>query len=109
FKEIKIELLRIFTRFQNYIVKNPAIKITLIITYDSFKEIISPNLKMFPRNAKEFYIIRDTSNERYIKMLNYLIGFYDLTVEMLENILSLNEENFIRFKERAAALARRSP
>ncbi|KAH8907480.1 hypothetical protein BR93DRAFT_865386, partial [Coniochaeta sp. PMI_546] len=110
-----------------------------VVAYDSSGETVSPDPRRFPRNAKEFYSMRDTSNARSAKMLNYLVGFYDvrlhhqghsqsdseasddddsshekvepalIAVEILEDMLGLNEENFINFNKRAAELASRSP
>jgi hypothetical protein len=135
--EVKIASLRMAARFQNYTLRNPAMRITPVVAFNSFGEIVNPDPKHFPRNAKEFYAMRDTSNKRGANMLNYLVDFYDVqlhyeepsqsnsevndngspetvdtvlvALEMLEGILGLNEDNFIKFKARAAAMARHSP
>lgn len=138
FKEVRIESQHMAARFHNSTLKNPAMRIVPVFILDSFREIASPDSKNFPRNAKEFYSMCDNPNERLTRMLHYLVGFYDVqldhqelshsdseaiddvspgqrvettwvAVEMLESILGLNEENFIKFKERAAALVHRSP
>lgn len=131
FKEVRIESQRMAARFHNSTLKNPAMRIVPVFILDSFGEIASPDSKNFPRNAKEFYSMRDNPNKRLTRMLHYLVGFDDVqldhqelshsdseaiddvspgqrvdttwvAVEMLESILGLNEENFIKFKERAA-------
>lgn len=143
--EGRLESMRMAARFQNYTLKNPAMRITPVCILNRYGEIASPDPTCFPRNAKEFYSLRTATKERLVNMLYYLVGFYDvqvgdaevslsdsdsesggdneggrgspkqqvdtnwLAVEMLESILGLNEENFIRFKEKAAAYARRSP
>jgi hypothetical protein len=133
----RVELLSMRTaaRFQNYTLKNPILRIAPIPAYDPKQGIIEPNLDLFPRHAKDFYALRDPSTLRHRQILVYLVSFYDIqlsapedsdedddqddalhfgssnerAVEMLEGILGLNEDNFVRFRERAAELRRRSP
>jgi hypothetical protein len=114
---------------QNNALRNPALRITPLPTLDPTQDIIYP--RIFPRHAKEFYALRNPSDDRHRKMLSYLVGFYkpnlsalegsdgededededdesvepeERAVELLEVILGLNEDNFIRFKKRSDEL-----
>ncbi|SPQ24489.1 54cb39ce-b1d3-4004-9478-6d6ec86be6d8 [Thermothielavioides terrestris] len=120
FDRVVFENTRMAARFQNSTLKNPALPIAPLPALHPVRGIVHPDLSQFPRHAKEFYALRHPSNDRQRRMLSYLISFYDIrisaaensddevgadpderAVEMLEAILGLNEDNFIRFRERA--------
>ena len=134
FDHLELDNKRAQARFYNYTLKNPALRITPIPTYHPSQGILEPDPTLFPRHAKDFYALRNPSNARHQKILSYLVAFYDIqlfapdededededearpedvgpettverrAVELLEAILGLNEDNFIRFTERAAEL-----
>ncbi|KAK4642930.1 hypothetical protein QC761_0062550 [Podospora bellae-mahoneyi] len=134
FDHLELENKRSQARFYNYTLKNPALRIAPIPTYHPTQGILEPDPTLFPRHAKDFYALRSPSNARHRNMLSYLVIFYDIqlfapdedededgdearpedvdseatvdrrAVELLETILGLNEDNFIRFRERAAEL-----
>ncbi|KAK1975596.1 hypothetical protein LZ30DRAFT_554399, partial [Colletotrichum cereale] len=104
------------------------LRINPVPAYIPERGIIHPSTELFPKNAKEFYSLRDPFNDRQRRMLEYLTAFYDVpydspsdvdsdtsegdqafhrqgvAVSMLEGILGLNEENFVRFRTRAQEL-----
>ncbi|KAL4414809.1 hypothetical protein CABS03_02016 [Colletotrichum abscissum] len=126
-----------FTR--NNALKNPTLPIRPVVVYRPGRGILEPDSKRFPRNANDFYSLRDPQTEWHRSTLAYLADFYDvqlrgashfpkeesnsddsdgdeiilehpeLVVEKLEDILGLNEDKIIKFKERALQTASRAP
>ncbi|KAH6613345.1 hypothetical protein F5144DRAFT_401227 [Chaetomium tenue] len=132
FDHLELDNIRMAARFQNFMLKNPVLRITPLPAYDPTHGIRQPNAALFPRHAKDFYALRHPSNDRHRQMLAYLVSFYDIQLsipessyeededevgleesdseraaELLEGILGLNEDNFIKFRERAAEMGRR--
>ncbi|KXH58338.1 hypothetical protein CNYM01_13811, partial [Colletotrichum nymphaeae SA-01] len=126
-----------FTR--NNALKNPTLPIRPVVVYRPGRGILEPDSSRFPRNANDFYSLRDPQTEWHRSTLAYLADFYDvqlrgashfpkeesnsddsdddeiilehpeLVVEKLEDILGLNEDKIIKFKERALQTALRAP
>ncbi|KAK1471356.1 hypothetical protein CTAM01_16573, partial [Colletotrichum tamarilloi] len=126
-----------FTR--NNALKNPTLPIRPVVVYRPGRGILEPDSSRFPRNANDFYSLRDPQTEWHRTTLAYLADFYDvqlrgashfpkeesnsddsdddeiilehpeLVVEKLEDILGLNEDKIIKFKERALQTASRAP
>ncbi|OHE90484.1 hypothetical protein CORC01_14212 [Colletotrichum orchidophilum] len=119
---------------RNNALKNPSLPIRPVVVYRPEKGILEPELSQFPRNANEFYSLREPRTDRHRSMLAYLAVFYDvrlrtadypseddasddetfldrpdIVVEKLEDILGLNEDRFDKFRERARQLATQSP
>ena len=137
FDHVELESKRTAARHRNSTLKNPVLPITPLPAYDPTRGIITPDPSLFPRHAKDFYALRDPTSDRHRRMLSYLVGFYDIqvstpegsgdedededevqpedidgavevrAVEMLEGILGLEEDNFLRFRARAAELRSR--
>ncbi|KAK2005342.1 hypothetical protein LZ32DRAFT_503016, partial [Colletotrichum eremochloae] len=105
-----------------------------VVVYRPEQGILEPELSKFPQNANEFYALRDPQTNRHRSMLEYLAIFYDvrlrtagypseddssddetfldrpdILVEKLEDILGLNEDKFVKFREKARQLATRTP
>ncbi|WQF76299.1 hypothetical protein CDEST_01313 [Colletotrichum destructivum] len=118
---------------RNNALKNPTLPIRPVVVYRPEQGILEPELTRFPRNANEFYSLRDPQTNRHRSMLSYLAAFYDVQlrtadypseddssddetfdcpdviVEKLEDILGLNEDKFVKFRERARQLATQTP
>lgn len=135
FDRIELESLRMGARFQNFILKNPYLMIKPVVAYHGDRGILEPDPNLFPRHAKEFYALRDPSTDRRRRVLAYLLSFYDvqlppqhdssensdddsgdalmrdapIAIEVLEGILGLSEDNFVKFRERAQELATHQP
>lgn len=130
FDRLGVEALRFTALLRNSLLKNPTHRIHPIVIYQPGKGLVEPDRSRFPRHAKEFYSLRNPTTDRHRTMLAYLAIFYDiplnttssssedesdddevildspdLAVEHLEGILGLNEDNFIRFRERAEEVA----
>jgi hypothetical protein len=128
-EELRADSIRASARFGNYMLRNPTLRITPLVAFVPGKGLVYPDMALFPRHANEFYALRHPTNERSRRMLDYFVAFYDVqlddfgdddvaeatasdserAVELLEGILGLNEDNFVRFKERASKLYRRTP
>lgn len=128
--ELRTEIRNVRTAQRNGSLKNPILPFRAPLVYDyTNQRIVEPDRKLFPRHAREFYALRDPDTERQRKILIYLAGFYDVQievehdvsegdssedeavladpiriVELLGGIFGLNEDNFIRFTERAQEL-----
>ncbi|CZR49810.1 uncharacterized protein FPRO_16018 [Fusarium proliferatum ET1] len=117
FDELRTENVRVLANVQNGKLSNPFLPIQALPVYLPKQGITYPEATYFPKNANEFYALKQPSSPRQTAMLAYLAMFYDishyqkhgdtaigdpvLAVEYLENILGLVEDNFTRFKERA--------
>lgn len=130
--EFKAETVQLQAFVRNNRLKNPTLPIHPVVRWDKEKgERIEP--KLFPRNAKEFYSLREPLTRPLQQMLLYLVAFYDIrdgldagqsdeegdkdenllqnaerSVEQLEGILGLDEDNFNKFKQRAEQMAAQS-
>ncbi|KAK2005929.1 hypothetical protein LZ32DRAFT_623330 [Colletotrichum eremochloae] len=119
---------------RNNALKNPTLPIRPVVVYRPEQGILEPELSQFPRNANEFYSLRNPQTSRQRSMLVYLAAFYDVQlrtadyyseadssddetflnrpdviVEKMEDILGLNEDKFVKFRERARQLETRTP
>lgn len=119
---------------RNNALKNPTLPIRPLVVYSPEQGILKPELSRFPRNANEFYSLRDPQTNRHRVMLAYLAAFYDVQlrtaeyssedgisddetfldrpdviVGKLEDILCLNEDKFVKFRERPRQLATHTP
>ncbi|KAG8162935.1 hypothetical protein KVR01_007413 [Diaporthe batatas] len=127
-RENRTEIRNVRTAHMNGSLKNPILPFRAPLVYDPISQkIVEPDRALFPRHAREFYALRDPSTDRLRKILIYLASFYDVHIEMdhdadesgedtavlghpaqivdlLESIFGLNEDNFIRFAERAQEL-----
>ncbi|KAH7137898.1 hypothetical protein EDB81DRAFT_801656 [Dactylonectria macrodidyma] len=128
FEELRIETHRNTFSSLNARLRNPILPIYRLPTWNPAKGIVNPDPNLFPKHAKEFYGLRDPTTERQKRMLVYLASFYDiphthpsdtesqssddedgdiiikhpeLTLELIEMVLGLNEENFIEFQRKA--------
>ncbi|KAL8380764.1 hypothetical protein RB595_005176 [Gaeumannomyces hyphopodioides] len=134
FDLLTLEIRRIDVRFRNSRLKNPFNRIEPAPGFDLKAGIVYPDPKLFPRNARAFYALRNPSTAHQRQVLDYLRAFYELqrdpehggssndddddddddddeagpsadtpehTVDELQAILGLEEDKFIRFKERA--------
>ncbi|KAM5362496.1 hypothetical protein ACJA88_013995 [Fusarium oxysporum] len=124
FDELKTENARVLANIQNGKLSNPFLPIQALPIYLPKQGITYPEATYFPKNANEFYALKQPSGPRQTAMLAYLAMFYDishyqkhgdtaigdpeLAVEYLENILGLVEDNFTRFKARAHEFDARS-
>ncbi|RYC80365.1 hypothetical protein BFJ63_vAg16755 [Fusarium oxysporum f. sp. narcissi] len=120
FDEMKSEFARIQAIGQNGRLSNPFLPIHALPIYLPNQGITYPEATHFPKNANEFYALKQPTSQRQTAMLAYLAMFYDVsnykkhgdiaihdpeeTLGYLENILGLEEERFIRFKARAHEL-----
>ncbi|KAF5715711.1 wac domain-containing protein [Fusarium mundagurra] len=120
FDKMKTELARIKAIGQNGRLSNPFLPIHALPIYLPNQGITYPEATHFPKNANEFYALKQPTGERQTAMLAYLAMFYDVsnykkqgdiaihdpeeTLGYLEDILGLEEERFIRFKARAHEL-----
>jgi hypothetical protein len=135
--ELKIATLQMAARARNNNLGNPTLLIRSIPIFHQDHGIVHPDPARFPRHADEFYSLKTPQTERHRQILTYLAGFYDIlqnasdasdasesdrsqsggetridperAVELLEDILGLQEHNFIAFRERARQFAIRSP
>ncbi|OHE90220.1 hypothetical protein CORC01_14486, partial [Colletotrichum orchidophilum] len=129
--EAEMRQLHAYTR--NNALRNPTLPIRPVVVYNPKQGIVEPKPTHFPGNANEFYSLRDPPSDRHRSMLAYLAVFYDvqlrtaedsegessedevlldrpdLVVEKLEGILGLNEDKFIKFRQRAREIAARPP
>ena len=124
FDELKVTVHQMDARSRNNHLKNPTLIIRPVPTFDPISDrIVQPDPELFPEHANEFYALRNPSTKRQHQLLDYLVKFYDLSqftgsssskeakkplrldperaVELLEDILGLQEDNFIAFRERA--------
>ncbi|KAJ4321491.1 hypothetical protein N0V84_005293 [Fusarium piperis] len=130
FEEFRTESIQNTAMSRNSRLRNPILPIYQLPVLGPAKGIVYPDAKLFPKNADEFYRLRNPVTERQQRMLVYLASFYDipythpsdtesqsakdddddddvvikhpeLTLELIEGILGLNEDNFIQFRERA--------
>ncbi|KAF4455320.1 wac protein [Fusarium austroafricanum] len=117
FEEMKADNARLLASVRNGKLSNPFLPIHPLPIYLPNQGITYPEAIHFPKNANEFYALRQPSSRRQTAMLAYLAMFYDIShykkhgdtaiqdpesaVEYLESFLGLDEDNFTRFKERA--------
>ncbi|WQF90612.1 hypothetical protein CDEST_15626 [Colletotrichum destructivum] len=119
---------------RNNALKNPTLPIRPVIVYRPEQGILEPEPSRFPRNADEFYSLRDPQTNRHRSVLAYLAAFYDVQlrtadypseddssddetfldrpdviVEKLEDIFGLNEDKLVKFRGRARQLAAQNP
>jgi hypothetical protein len=132
FDRLEVQTRQSHAYVRNNALKNPTLPIRPLVVYRPGQGIMEPDSSYFPRHADEFYSLRNPQTDRHRSMLAYLALFYDvqlradahssgedgsedetvldrpdLVVERLEDILGLNEDQFIRFKERAHEIASR--
>lgn len=131
-EETQVEVQRSAALSRNALLRNPTLPLHIMVIYHPMKGLVRPDYNCFPRHAEEFYSLRYPKTDRQHRMLRYLASFYDVlsgiadpssdedssddgfpdpevVVDRLEGILGLNEENFMRFRERAQEMARRPP
>ncbi|KAK3333245.1 hypothetical protein B0T19DRAFT_120844 [Cercophora scortea] len=112
--------------------RNPALPIAPIMIYrpgggGGGGVVETPDPALWPRDAEEFYALRQPGTEREGRMVRYLVRFYrvdlrrdgdggedegfdaELAVEMVENVLGLREERFVDFRERGRMSRRLVP
>ncbi|KZL65374.1 WAC domain-containing protein [Colletotrichum tofieldiae] len=129
---LEAEMRQLHAHSRNNALRNPTLPIRPVVVYHPERGILEPEPSHFPRNANEFYCLRDPPSDRHRSMLAYLALFYDvqlrtaehpsddgnsddeifldqpdLIVEKLEGILGLHEHKFVKFRERARQLASR--
>ncbi|KZL67536.1 WAC domain-containing protein [Colletotrichum tofieldiae] len=129
---LEAEMRQLHAHSRNSALRNPTLPIRPVVVYHTERGILEPEPSHFPRNANEFYCLRDPPSDRHRSMLAYLAVFYDvqlrtaehpsdegnsddevfldrpdLIVERLEGILGLHEHKFVKFRERARQLASR--
>lgn len=75
--EFKAETVQLQAFVRNNRLKNPTLPIHPVVRWDKEKgERIEP--KFFPRNAKEFYSLREPIMRPLQQLLLYLVAFYDI-------------------------------
>ncbi|KAF5580834.1 WAC domain protein [Fusarium subglutinans] len=120
FDEMKCEFARIQAIGQNGRLSNPFLPIHALPIYLPNQGITYPEATHFPKNANEFYALKQPTSQRQTAMLAYLAMFYDIsnykqhgeiaihdpeeTLGYLENMFGLEEERFARFRARAHEL-----
>ncbi|EJT79631.1 hypothetical protein GGTG_04715 [Gaeumannomyces tritici R3-111a-1] len=138
FDLLSLELRRLDVRFRNSRLKNPFQRIEPAPGFDLQTGIAYPDPKLFPRNARAFYALRDPTTDHQRQVLEHLQSFYELrrgpvdgggsddddddddkafasagtpehTVDELQAILGLEEDKFIKFKERAEKFGANAP
>lgn len=132
--ELRAEVGQTQAYMRNSALRNPKAPIRPPPIYRPGQGVLFPNPKLFPRNADQFYQLRDSTTARNRQMLAYLVEFYDLRNAAygegpagnddhnendmedpdeiflrLETLVGLNEEKFIKFRQRAAVMASRQP
>ncbi|KAK3692810.1 hypothetical protein B0T22DRAFT_26405 [Podospora appendiculata] len=97
---------------RNQGLRNPALPIAPLVVYRSGGSVAAPDAALWPRDADEFYALRDPQTERQRSMVGYLVGFYgvdvprwgegmedyELAVDLVENVLGLQEDRFIAYR-----------
>ncbi|KAI1318806.1 hypothetical protein F5Y16DRAFT_112313 [Xylariaceae sp. FL0255] len=76
FIELKAQIMQTNAYMRNTNLHNPILPIHPVIAFDPLVGIKRP--QRFPRHAKEFYLLRHPAHPDQIKMLVYLVEFYDL-------------------------------
>jgi outer membrane murein-binding lipoprotein Lpp len=127
--ELQITMRQIEVRARNGKLKNPTARIRPIPIFTQGRGAQEPDPAYFPKYANQLYGLRKPENERDHQMLAYLSAFYDIqqeaadasesgekvqvdpdrAVELLEEILGLDEDNFIEFRTRAQRFADQGP
>ncbi|KAF3798545.1 hypothetical protein GCG54_00015249 [Colletotrichum gloeosporioides] len=132
--ELRAEVGQTQAFMRNSALRNPNAPIRPPPVYRPGQGVVFPNRKLFPRNANQFYQLRDPLTPQRREMLAYLVEFYDLRNAdyceepagnddqnendtedpdeiflRLETLLGLNEEKFIKFRQKAAEMASRQP
>ncbi|KAK1519303.1 hypothetical protein CABS01_16587, partial [Colletotrichum abscissum] len=74
--EAEIRRSQAFTR--NNALKNPTLPIRPVVVYRPGRGILEPDSSRFPRNANDFYSLRDPQTKWHRSMLAYLADFYDV-------------------------------
>ncbi|KAK7435232.1 hypothetical protein CaCOL14_000342 [Colletotrichum acutatum] len=128
----RAESLQIAASLRNHTIRIPTLRIYPLVAFDLERGIVEPEPEWFPKNANEFYSLRNPKTDRQRRMLRYLVEFYDVSqhieasddssdsgsqvdviqdpetaVTMLEGVLGLNEENFIYFRRHVEESNRR--
>ncbi|KAK5654460.1 hypothetical protein OQA88_7371 [Cercophora sp. LCS_1] len=109
--EMQVTMRQIDIRTRNGKLKNPISRIRPIPIFTQGRGAQEPDPANFPRYADQFYGLRKPQKERDYQMLVYLSKFYDIwqeavdqsiqeidperAVELLEEILGLEEDNFV--------------
>ncbi|KAK5656230.1 hypothetical protein OQA88_4991 [Cercophora sp. LCS_1] len=125
--EMQVTMRQIGARGRNSKLKNPISRIRPIPIFIQGQE---PDPARFPQYANQLYNLRKPQQKRDYQMLAYLSKFYDIwqdaantshsseeeaqidperAVELLEEILGLEEDNFIAFRARAQHFANQGP
>ncbi|KAK0702662.1 hypothetical protein B0H67DRAFT_594877 [Lasiosphaeris hirsuta] len=127
--EMQVTMRQIEVRARNGKLKNPTARIRPIPIFAQGRGPQEPDPTYFPKYANQLYRLRKPQNERDHQMLAYLSTFYDIqqeaadasesgekvqvdpdrAVELLEEILGLDEDNFIEFRTRAQRFADQGP
>ncbi|KAK3365006.1 hypothetical protein B0T24DRAFT_505746, partial [Lasiosphaeria ovina] len=127
--EMQVTMRQIEVRARNGKLKNPTARIRPIPIFAQGRGAQEPDPARFPKYADQFYGLRKPQKERDHLMLEYLSTFYDIqqeaadasesgenvpvdperAVELLEEILGLDEDNFAEFRARAQRFADQSP
>ncbi|KAK1691619.1 hypothetical protein BDP55DRAFT_269092 [Colletotrichum godetiae] len=128
----RAESLQIAASLRNHTIRIPTLRIYPLVAFDLERGIVEPESEWFPKNANEFYSLRNPKTARQRRMLKYLVEFYDVSqhidasgdssdsgsqadviqdpetaVTMLEGVLGLNEDNFIHFRRHVEESSRR--
>ncbi|KAJ0267817.1 hypothetical protein COL940_013994 [Colletotrichum noveboracense] len=76
--ELRAEVGQTQAYMRNSALRNPKAPIRPPPIYRPGQGVLFPNPKLFPRNADQFYQLRDSTTARNRQMLAYLVEFYDL-------------------------------
>ncbi|GAB1312026.1 hypothetical protein MFIFM68171_02236 [Madurella fahalii] len=129
FGEMRVTMRQMEIRARNSRLKNPIARIRPVPIFVQGRGAEEPNPDYFPKYADQLYGLRTPQKERDYQMLAYLSKFYDIqleaadtsqsseeiqvdperAVELLEEILGLDEDNFIAFRARAQQFATQGP
>ncbi|KAK1749860.1 hypothetical protein QBC47DRAFT_395156 [Echria macrotheca] len=123
--EMQISMRQMEIRMRNGRLKNPVARIRPVPIFVHGQGAREPDPEHFPKYADQLYALRKPRKDRDFRMLAYLSKFYDIeqeaanvdqssqeiqldperAVELLEEILGLDEDNFIEFRANAQQLA----
>ncbi|KAK3366741.1 hypothetical protein B0T24DRAFT_681932 [Lasiosphaeria ovina] len=127
--EMQVTMRQIEVRARNGKLKNPTARIRPIPIFIQGRGAQEPDPAYFPKYANQLYGLRKPQDKRDYQMLAYLSTFYDIqqeaadasesgenvpvdpdrAVELLEEILGLDEDNFVEFRTRAQRFAHQGP
>lgn len=103
--DLRTDFDRLYGLLRNGRLRNPILPIYPVVRQDEATgSAIHPDPGLFPRNAREFYNLREPTTERRQKMLLYLTSFYDIHITANDSDLSEGEQDTDNSKRDEAIL-----